>query len=251
MHAARVLDYSSSDVYAFSLSILSFAPDRNQRLNASAFLSAIIAAGKESEYSIVLNHTDSDFPYLGYNNAKNVTIIGDVDSIGEEMKAGSITVHGWGGHVGQNMTGGCVIIEGDCECVGNQMKGGDVIVRGSIRPGPKWSGGYCGIGLDTHCGRITVAGDCEACQNVSTGEISIGGNVKEVGMRNDGAIIRIGGSVTESIGRWMWDGEIHVEGDIPKLITEFGGGKIYHKGRLVVDYPKVYPGNSDKTIELP
>lgn len=96
-----------------------------------------------------------------------------------------------------------------------------------------------------------MLGDCENIANVYNGQISVGGSVKSAGLRNSGAIIRIGGSVTEEIAKWMRSGEIHVEGDMPRIIREFGGGRIFHRGELVVDLPREYCDRVNRTIELP
>jgi len=250
-NSALELDYSAEDVAAFCSSINRFDKEAGPKLEISAYLSALIKAGRETEYLLPLNHTDGDFPYLGFENTKNITIVGDVDSIGNRMKDGLITVHGWGGHVGQDMRGGRIIIHGDCDGAGSQMRGGEIIVNGRIRKGHQTSGSYCGIGFGTSGGKIVVSGDCENVANVSQGDITVGGNVITAGMCNDGAVIRIGGSVSEELGRWMRDGEVHIGGDIPGIIRDFGGGKIFHKGRLIVDMPRFYGDGLKTVIEIP
>ena len=242
LRSSKQFDYTAADVAAFCQALNRIDGGSGPKLEVSAFLSAIVNAGKEMEYVLPLNHTDGDFPYLGYENKKNVTIIGDVNSIGDEMRSGTIVVHGFVEDVGQGMKGGQIIIESDCESIGNQMEGGEIIVKGSVRKGANYSGGYVGIGFGTSGGKIVVSGDCENVMNVSQGDITIGGSVKKVGMRNNGATIRINGDVTDEIGRWMWDGEIHIGGEIPEMMQEFHGGKIFHKGKLIVDKPKSYPG---------
>ncbi|MFH0737054.1 MAG: hypothetical protein V1827_01160 [Candidatus Micrarchaeota archaeon] len=230
---AESLDYSNADVTALSALIHALAPEHLQRLEASAFLTAIIEASKETDHLLVLKNADGDFPFLGYENRKNVTIIGDVDSTGYEMRSGSITVQGWGGDVGTHMKGGIIVVDGDCDGIGSQMSGGEVHIKGSVRPGPKTSGSYCGIGFDTYGCRIVVDGDCPAVMNVSGGDITIGGNVVDVGMRNHSAIIRIAGNVTGEIGRWMSGGEIHIGGSMGPISDEIHRGKVFQKGKLI------------------
>jgi hypothetical protein len=246
------LDYRPEDVESFSIALAGFQGEKEFSRKSGLYLSALMNNCKEDGFVIHTTHLSEPISNLGFRNRRNIVVEGDLGTfVGSEMENGTITVHGSGMHVGQDMSGGRIIIEGDCHKAGSNMQGGEIIIHGSIRESPKSSGEYCGIGFETHGGKITVVGDCKNCQNVGGGDITIGGDVEAVGMRNNGAIIRIGGSVTKELGRWMWDGEIHVEGDIPKVITEFGGGKIFHKGKLVVDYPRSYPGSSNKTIELP
>jgi formylmethanofuran dehydrogenase subunit C len=249
--SASQIEYLTEDVFAFSLMVERFDGNEGPKLELSAFLSAVINAGRETDYSLSLFHTDGDFPFLGYRNTKNIIIDGDIGSIGEEMIGGHIAVNGSVRHTGQFMRDGCIIINGDCGSLGSQMKGGKIVVKGSVRKGTGHGGSYCGIGFDTSGGSIEVAGDCENVANVSQGHITVGGDVKKAGMRNNGAIIRIAGSVTEELAKWMWDGEIHVEGEIPRFIGEFHGGKIFHKGRLVVDVPRSYGSGTALDIELP
>lgn len=249
--SASLIEYSVEDVLAFSLMLEQFDGGKGPKLELSAFLSAIINAGRDACYSLSMHHTDGDYPYLGYRNVKDITIEGDIDSIGEHMRGGHVFVAGSAEHIGQHMEGGRITVSGDCHSLGSQMKGGEILVKGNVRMGTRGRGSYCGVGFDTSGGSIEVAGDCENVANVSQGEVSIGGDVKKAGIRNNGAIIRIGGSVTEELAKWMRDGEIHVEGGVPRFIREFYGGKIFHRGILVVDMPKNYGIGPKMDIEIP
>jgi hypothetical protein len=250
LRSASQIEYSAEDVFAFSLMLNRFDDKEGPKLELSAFLSAIINAGREMGYSLSMYHTDGHFPFLGHRNTKDISIEGDIDCIGTEMRGGTVVVDGSAEHVGGHMEGGCITINGDCHSLGSNMRGGKIVVKGNVREGLRHRGSYCGIGFDTSGGSIEVRGDCQNVANVSQGNVTVGGDVKKAGMRNNGATIRIGGSVTEELAKWMWDGEIHVGGEIPRHVREFYGGKIFHKGRLVIDMPKSYGSSPKHDIEV-
>ncbi|NYZ74439.1 hypothetical protein H0O00_04820 [Candidatus Micrarchaeota archaeon] len=134
------------------------------------------------------------------------------NQVGEKMGAGSITVEGNAGdHVGREMRGGTITVMGNAGTgVGASMSGGSITVGGNVRDA---------LGLQMLAGSITVKGDAgEVCgQEMMRGSIIVEGNI------GDGC-----GS-----GMWM-GGEIHVGSEVRSI----GGvicGKIFHKGKLIVD----------------
>ena len=105
-----------------------------------------------------------------------------------------------------------IIVEGDVgDAVGHVMAGGTITVNGN-------AGDSVGEGMGP--GTITVNG------NAGWG----------IGESMEGGTITVNGDGGDSIGLHMTDGEIYVAGNLGKLdINGIESGKIYHKGKLIVD----------------
>jgi len=173
--------YSAGDVEKLSIAIAEFEHRAAFSMMMGPFLSVLINNGRDSDYVIHTGHLTKELHYLGYENTKSITVIGNVgDYLGYVMKGGSITVNGnAASEVGCQMEGGTITVNGNAwQHLGAGMGGGSIIVRGN-------------------------AG-------------------KEVGANFWGK--------TEMVG-----GEIHLEGDYESLGQDIRGGKIYHKGVLIVD----------------
>ena len=160
-----------------------------------------------------------------YNSMrKHIIIKGNAgDHVGENMKGGEIHVYGnAGSDVGSFMSGGKIYIYGNAGSdVGGGMQGGELIIDGN-------AGDHVGSGMDG-------------------GEIIINGNASYVGSYMRKGKIVVYGNARGDIGWNMKGGEIHLNGDygsisqLPKpisliytLIPFLKGGKIYHKGKLIV-----------------
>jgi len=140
------------------------------------FLAALVNTSPESDFIFPTRHLAEGPSRLGYMNAKNITVAGDV-----------------GDHFGERMSGGRVIIEGNAgEWLGGDLAGGEIIVKGgvSFRAGCKMTGGsiiiegdaQAGLGYFMKGGRIEVLGDVRgnAGDDMSGGEIHIHGNYEGV-----------------------------------------------------------------------
>ena len=116
------------------------------------------------------------------------------------------------------MEAGKIIIHGNCEQLGGgaeygALKGGEIVVEGDA-------------------GQITL---------IEGGKIHVKGNVGILGWDMYGGIIIVDGSVgtiCPEDGEEDWDGidggEVHIKGDIGSM-GEIEHGKIFHKGKLIVD----------------
>ncbi|MDD5171769.1 MAG: hypothetical protein PHF60_01915 [Candidatus ainarchaeum sp.] len=104
----------------------------------------------------------------------------------------------------------------------------NIVVKGDIESG----------GWRMSAGRIIVEGDVSNTvgTGMTGGTIVVEGNVSfMVGLGMEGGRIIVKGDVEGSVGNTMRDGEIYLEGDYAKLSNDVYGGKIYHKGELIVD----------------
>jgi hypothetical protein len=104
------------------------------------------------------------------------------------------------------MSKGGIIVNGNVSLI-HHIKGDLVDVKGSVRKVFRIAGGT-----------IIVRNDAEA-----------------VGEKMTGGRIFVGGSVKHAVGVEMTGGEIHLDGDFRNLSKTIRGGKIYHKGELIVD----------------
>lgn len=113
--------------------------------------------------------------------------------------------------------------------VGSMMEGGNLVVEGN--------GGYS-VGSGMVGGTITITGNARL--NVGYymrgGSILVQGNAGgKVGNSMGGGIIRINGNAGFGVGEEMEGGEIHIDGEIGGISDSIKHGKIYHKGKLIVD----------------
>lgn len=202
------LSYSPRHVELFSLALVEFRDDPHFKHKAGPLLSALINKGEGKEFRI---HT------------KHMGMLGIEIGISLEKEGTRITIEGDGGlHMG--VKEGFGVIRGNTDnTVAYGMKGGKVIVEGSVSP-------VDGVGFKMKGGEAIVKGDVLGC----------------IGRFMKGGIIRVYGDATQknvdgrpSIGEDMEGGEIYLYGD---YIDDYGTafdkvihGKIYHKGKLIVD----------------
>ncbi|MEW6035053.1 MAG: hypothetical protein AB1529_00430 [Candidatus Micrarchaeota archaeon] len=188
------------------------------------FLSALINKAKEREFTLDtrLIHGE-EIDELGYRNTKMLTILGNAGTAtGGCMRKGVLRVRGNSGYMtGCRMTGGLLIVEGDTgEETGYEMTGGKIIVRGSA-----WDS----VGGQMRGGEIVVEGNAGSWIGCS-----------EMGPDSDRLYSMTGGKVTingkagADVGDDMQGGEIHLNGEF-ESIGNVISGRIFHKGKLIVD----------------
>jgi hypothetical protein len=104
----------------------------------------------------------------------------------------------------------------------------NIFVRGHV-------GSDAGHGMEG--GAITVEGDAggHVGDYMRAGIIIVGGNAGRVGYSMDGGTVIVGGNVDGVIGWMMRGGEIRLEGGYGSISDDFKHGRIYHKGKLIVD----------------
>ena len=93
-------------------------------------------------------------------------------------------------------------------------------------------------GTDMRSGRLLINGNADDSLGCAMkgGIIIINGNATEgVGSEMEGGTIIVKGNADRGVGFRMMGGEIHLEGDYKSLDEDIKGGKIYHKGKLIVD----------------
>ncbi len=188
--------YSAGDVEKFSVALAEFQDEAEFSQKAGLFLSALINNGKDKDYVIHTRHLSVLLDRQGYQNTKNIIVDGNGGGgVGFQMKSGTITVKGNAG-----------------DYVGESMKAGAIIVEGD-------------------------AGDAVGYK-MKGGIITVKGNVSErMGGYMEGGTITVEGNAGGFAGRRMKGGVIHIGGDVhyPYTGPEILGGKIYHKGKLVLD----------------
>jgi len=123
-----------------------------------------------------------------------------------------------------------ITVEGDVGVfVGENMRCGTITVNGS-------AGEYAGAKMEG--GTITVNGNALhwVGNEMKGGKITVNGNVpRGIGWHMQGGSITVNGNAKDVIGKEMKGGEIHLEGDYESIAEKLEKGKIYHKGKLIVD----------------
>jgi hypothetical protein len=208
----RNLEYSAKDVEDFSIAISGFQGHKGFPAMAGAFLSALINNCQGDSVIIHTVHLAELPNALGYLNTKNIRVDGSVGTV-----------------IGDGMTGGRIIVKGDVgQWAGDRMKGGDIRVEGN-------SAGFIN-GLAG--GTITVEGnvDSHVGASMTGGSIIVNGDVGDYfGYQMQGGTVRVKGNAGHGVGFTMTGGEIHLDGDSFGLPKDIRGGKIFHKGRLILD----------------
>jgi len=213
LEQVKGISCSAKDIENFCIALAEFQDEMRFPHKAGYLLSALINNGKDSDYVIHVQHLSQAIWWVGYENTKNIVVNGDVGySVGQYMKGGLITVNGnAGSQVGTTMEGGTIAVNGNAGWhVGSVMKGGTIVVDGNV-------GDEVGFGMEG--GTIVVNGNAGR----RIGEIMRGGT------------ITVKGNAGNDVGDFMRNGEIHMEGDYKGLSKIIEGGKIYHKGVLIVD----------------
>jgi glutamate synthase domain-containing protein 3 len=213
LETVKKLRHSAKDVERFSLALAEFQGEERFSESAGLFLSALINSCRSRKFVIHTHHLAKPIHHLGFANTKSIAVKGDAGrDVGPYMKNGTITVEGNAGvGVGEHMEGGTITVKGNAdEDVGLAMEGGAIIVEGN-------AGDEVGWGMKG--GIITVKGDA------SNG----------IGFEMKGGAIIVEGNAGDLFGHEMAGGEIHLNGDYGSLLGNIEHGKIYHKGKLIVD----------------
>jgi hypothetical protein len=196
------------------------------------FTSAAIRFSRFREFDIKLDHLDNSLLHFIPENEEIVIIHGDLDCVAEQMKDGLVIVHGNTGRegAGDDMRGGALIIKGNAGNAAAGMLGGLMIIEGSA----KFIGGYA-QNSRIHNSLILVKGNCEGIGSQLESSIVVMGNTGDgLGYEMESGYIKVAGNAGKDVGDKMKGGEIHVDGEIGS-IGDVAHGKIYHKGKLIVD----------------
>lgn len=87
-------------------------------------------------------------------------------------------------------------------------------------------------------------GDCIGYE-MHRGLITVNGNADDlVGWKTEKGIIIVNGNIGGLVGERMDEGEIHIEGTFVSL-GNIRGGRVYHKGELIVDKPPIRDEHDD------
>jgi hypothetical protein len=213
MEGIEGLDYSAGDVERFSIALGEFVEEDEFSVRAGFMLSTLINNGKQSRYTVHTGQTGSDIDYLGFCNTKHIRVIGGVGSdAGYSMEKGSMTIEGDAG-----------------DSVGVAMRGGRLTVKGNA--GDNAGGAYrFAFHYNAPLPSLEYT---DSKSSIYPGEFSCRTTTQWIGM--SGGILVIEGNAGEDPGWLMNGGEIHVEGDFKRLGRYIKRGKIYHKGKLIVD----------------
>lgn len=169
---------------------------------AGFLISAFINSGSASDYEISTHHLDFSPLNMGFANCKNLVIHGEgLSNIGVKMESGSIRLRGNAEeYVGWELRGGSIIIEGNVTAnAGSSMYGGDLIIHGDFTKS-------FGFGMQ--------GGTLIACGGLSSA---------------------LDNPLMEAAAECMRGGEMYIMGCYPYSFDHVRSGKIYYKGRLVVD----------------
>jgi formylmethanofuran dehydrogenase subunit C len=197
------LEYDAKDVERFSVGLAGLEKEFRNLEDlifcdlAGLLLTALVEHGHEREYVLHLPATEEVISTIGYRTTKRIEVVGDV-----------------GDFLGNLMT-----------------EGGEIIVKGN-------AGGMAGLFLDG--GSITIEGDVadSVGMDMLRGSILVKGNAgKHVGntlhsgtVVVEGSAVSVGGDLDPMTG-----GEVHINSGEPPGIDNIDGGKVFHKGKLLVD----------------
>jgi formylmethanofuran dehydrogenase subunit C len=237
--AIEGLDYSARDVEGFCALLEGLARDDMFRNRAGFFLSGLMNMGKDGRYELTIPE-GMEIDYIGMRNIKDVTVYGDV-----------------GGHAGLDNSGGILRILGDAGMsLGHGSGGGSIVLEGD-------AGEHAGTGMWR--GRLEIHGNAGRCagSHMMGGLIDIHGDAgDELGVGMGGGRILVQGNAGSSVGAFKpdernhggypskWDlasddehragcvsmkgGIIEIRGELGGISPKIRGGKVYHKGQLVL-----------------
>jgi len=193
-----LLDYSAKDVTDLSIKLSAY--QQHEKFSRSGlFLSALVNNGKELKYEVVTEHLNYPLSWLGFENSKELLVIGDAGNfLGKSMSGGSLELMGNAGQfAGEYLHEGSIVIWGNVdELFGHWMRSGSVEVHGNV-------GDYGCNGIDG--GSITVHGDMGlvAGQGMDGGILQVDGKIEGISKSwRGGEIWRKGRLVRGSPRRW-------------------------------------------------
>jgi formylmethanofuran dehydrogenase subunit C len=230
---------SPATVQRLMVSMTQFQEDDRFSFYAGTFISACVNNGRQKNYPLSVGHFTEPLNRLGYRNRKNLRISGKPGyHLGKQMESGMIVVEGDAENVGECMKGGRILVKGDAgQQTGHYMEGGEIVVEGDAKEwtGSNMKGGKIhirggsglGVGKDMEGGQIIIGGDVTD----TLGEGMIAGHIRIMGNAGE----KIGGRCRGFMEKPMSGGQIHVEGEIGSISEYIEGGRIFHRGKLIVD----------------
>lgn len=108
------LQFSAKEIERFSIAIEEFSEDAIFPKKAGIFISAMIAASKDTDFTVHTGHLSFPLEYLGFGNTKSIEIIGNGGAfLCMQMAGGVVSVHGdTNGILAKNMSGGTIVVYG-------------------------------------------------------------------------------------------------------------------------------------------
>jgi hypothetical protein len=226
------LRLSSDDIEQFSLILPEFEKDPQFTNIAGPFLMGLASCTIDRDIRIHLENLDSAVGGVVGVVSKTVTFVGDVFDAGGEMRSGTLVIEGDVESLAHYMHGGKIVAKkGTPDRTGEGMDGGEIEIYGNA--------GYC-VGNMMKGGAIRIFGNAADYLGGETYAAlyrpELGKNpwnhTPHPGM--EGGIITIEGDAGKMVGNMMRGGEIHLNGNY-ESIGDVWGGRIFHKGRLIVD----------------
>ncbi len=182
-----------------------------------SFLSAVINAHHKStktteEYLLHTSSIDTLLDCIGTYNRAHIRVKGNVgENSGLYMKNGKLTIEGDSSFfLGKHMQGGIIEIFGNTNsAAGEQMYNGTIIIHENAH--------------------------FESGTNMFGGKLLIMKDAMDVGIAQQGGIIKVDGKVRGEVGRNMQGGKLYLsEPPINYLGEDYSGGKIYVNNKLVM-----------------
>ena len=179
------LEYDAADVTSFSLTLAKYEGYEQVGERAGIFLSALVNAGKDKEYTIYADQIQ--IFYLGTYNSKDLTIIGNC-----------------GGGLATEMVGGSITVNGNCNDIGNFIRSGQITVNGYVRL-------VTTVGFWSSKTPVTIIinGDADEIRSVRFGVVSVR-NVRSV-FALAGGEVRIEGECGNCNPK---DGRVFIKGQL-------------------------------------
>jgi hypothetical protein len=205
------MDFSPEDIQRFCILVKDFEHEEGFGRRLGGILNKMMETSNHTRFELSFEHLMKRPYLLCRSNCKDVVIHGHMNN-----------------NFGMYMIKGCIHLEGDAGYrLGAAMKGGIIIVKGNVDTDPGWN-------ME---GGLIVINGCVANKTRS--------RIDAVGLFMSGGEIIVNGDVYGDVGTNMRGGEIHINGDlfdefmlpcdIEKAAAQVIKGRIYHKGKLIVD----------------
>ncbi len=226
-YEVRNLKLNSKDITDFSIR-LKECEQAHGGLNApgvGVFLSVLVNESDNKDFTLMLNHLETELYFVGLWNKKNVTVYGNVYRAGEGMSDGSLIINGVPKkELGRGLRGGKIIVKGSTEAdLGTKMTGGEIHVKGDMRDFEKTK-----YRFGTLYPNKASAGNA-----MYGGKIIIDGNFDGVLINLHGGEVELKGGVEELNAGLCDGGKIYVGGEIGRLGFLSEKTKVYHKRKRI------------------
>ncbi len=136
LNSLKETNYSSKDIRDFSIFLKEYELlSKLHSVKTGLFLSALINASKEENFEIVISHLNDIINHLGFENKKNVIVIGDAGIFfGAQMREGKLIVKGNAKDFsGAGMYAGEIFVEGSLgNFTGTGMRGGKIYIKTTL-----------------------------------------------------------------------------------------------------------------------